>query len=278
MIKPPTNMIKLSNETTQIDIDLDKGGRIAQININGLNLLVPKEKNPLAWGAYPMVPWVGRLQHGKLNYQGKTHHFPLNMPPHAIHGTCFDRVWQQSSQQSSSQDLTHTEISTDLGEAWPFDGYAKQTITLNENSLDLSLSVHSKGNSEQDSFPASIGWHPWFNRQLARGDSAQLSFNANKRYRCDSEQIPSGGFSEQGPGPWDDCFIELDKPPVIVWENALKLKIESNCDHWVVYDMPQHALCVEPQTAAANALNTQPRVVTPDHPLCAQTTLSWQVL
>lgn len=267
-------MIKLSNSMSEVGIDLAYGGRIAQISISDLQLLVPKESNPLAWGCYPMVPWVGRLRHGKLHYQNKDYFFPLNMPPHAIHGTCFDRTWQVDSFNK-----TQAELSISLGEHWPFSGYAKQTIILNENSINLKLSVHS----ERDHFPASIGWHPWFNRQLTRGDSAQLTFKANKKYLCDNDQTPLNTFSEQGEGPWDDCFMELEDAPSLVWKDALKLTIQSECDHWVVYDMPKHAICVEPQTAAANALNnqahnTQIHIVTPHRPLCAEATISWQLL
>jgi aldose 1-epimerase len=272
-------MIKLSNGTSQVDIDLVNGGRISQIRIEDLALLVHQEDNPLAWGCYPMVPWVGRLQHGKLKYQANEYHFPLNMPPHAIHGTCFNRPWQvisdqTTASQSTSKNQTQLELSISLGEHWPFSGQAKQIITLNKNSLELSLSVHS----DKDSFPASIGWHPWFNRQLTRGESAQLNFKAQKKYLCDDEQIPLDSFIEQGDGPWDDCFIEIERSPVLNWANALELCIESSCDHWVVYDIPKHALCVEPQTAAANALNAAPRIVSPNNPLCAKATLSWQLL
>lgn len=265
-------MIKLSNQHCSVDIDLEHGGRIAQIQIDGMDLLVKQEQytsNPLAWGSYPMVPWVGRLRDGKFIYQHKTYSFPLNMPPHAIHGTCFDKAWQLD-------DLSDSQIvlSTSLGNTWPFAGYSKQIISLNENSLKLELSVHT----EKENFPASLGWHPWFMKQLSRGESAQLNFTANKKYACDETQIPTDLFVEQGQSPWDDCFIEVQGTPAITWPYALKLDIESNCDHWVVYDMPEHALCVEPQTAAANALNNSAFIVTPEKPLCAETTLRWQLL
>lgn len=262
-------MIKLTDKFCSVAIDTLNGGRIAQLTIDGLDLLVKQETNPLAWGSYPMAPWVGRLRDGKFIYQEREFCFPLNMPPHAIHGTCFDRAWQVEELSDK-----HVCLSISLGNTWPFAGYSKQMITLNENSLQLALSVHS----EKDSFPASLGWHPWFVRLLNRGETAKLNFIANKKYACDETQIPTNQFIEQGQGPWDDCFIEVQGKPTITWANALQLMIESSCDHWVVYDKPAHALCVEPQTAAANALNNSPFIVTPETPLCAQTTFRWQLL
>jgi len=262
-------MIKLSNTSCSVDIDETIGGRIAQIRIADLNLLVGHEANPFAWGSYPMVPWVGRLRNGQFEHQGKTYRFPLNMPPHAIHGTCFDRAWKIIEQSD-----TQVNLQIAFEKDWPFAGYSQQVISLSENSLNLQLSVHS----ETETFPASIGWHPWFVRQLARGKPAELHFKAQKKYQCDETQIPTGEFIAPGKGPWDDCFINVIGKPSITWAEALRLEIASTCDHWVVYDMPAHALCVEPQSAAANSLNASPLMVSPDNPLCAEMTLSWQLL
>lgn len=262
-------MIKLATKHCSVEIDTIHGGRIAQLTVDGLDLLVTQNTNPLAWGSYPMAPWVGRLRNGKFIYQTREYCFPLNMPPHAIHGTCFDRAWQVDEQSA-----THCCLSTSLGNTWPFAGFCKQVISLGEKSLSFSLSVHS----EKDSFPASLGWHPWFVRQLKRGETAALHFSANKKYVCDETQIPTQTFVEQGQGPWDDCFIEVQGNPAITWAKALHLTIESTCDHWVVYNMPEHALCVEPQTAAANVLNNSAFIVTPETPLSAQMIFRWQVL
>jgi len=262
-------MIKLSNQQSSVYIDAENGGRLAQLHVADLQLLIAQELSPLAWGSYPMIPWVGRLRNGKFTYKNKEYSFPLNMAPHAIHGTCFDRNWEIDEVGDS-----HISLSISLGDTWPFTGFSKQTITLNENSLKMQLSVHT----ETDSFPASIGWHPWFLRQLKRGRAAELAFSAKKKFLCDETQIPTHSFTEQGLGPWDDCFTEILEKPSITWPGALKIKIESNCDHWVVYDKPTHALCIEPQTAPANALNNPNFIVTPDTPLCAETTLRWQLL
>jgi aldose 1-epimerase len=46
----------------------------------------------------------------------------------------------------------------------------------------------------------------------------------------------------------------------------------------VVYDQPEHTVCVEPQTGPPDALNLGPVVVTPDRPLTAAMTWSWAEL
>ena len=37
--------------------------------------------------------------------------------------------------------------------------------------------------------------------------------------------------------------------------------LASSADHWVVYDEPSHALCVEPQTGPPNDVNDDPQVL-----------------
>src|SRR5450759_5626061 len=69
-------------------LDPAAGGRIAAIRVDGLDLLITHGDGPMAWGAFPMVPWAGRLRDGLLRWDGAVHALPTRLlPPHAIHGT-----------------------------------------------------------------------------------------------------------------------------------------------------------------------------------------------
>jgi aldose 1-epimerase len=81
-----------------------------------------------------------------------------------------------------------------------------------------------------------------------------------------------------GPEPWDDCFTDLRRPPVLRWPGFLEMTIESDCPDWVIYTTPSDALCVEPQTAPPNALDVDPTVVQPGKPLTAEMTWRWRSL
>src|SRR6187402_2841826 len=94
-----------SPETTElragdvrVTIDLEAGGRIAQIDVAGQPLLWAGPAAAIGWGSYPMAPWVGRLRHGRFEFGGTTYHLALNHTDdegtsHAIHGTVFDAAW-----------------------------------------------------------------------------------------------------------------------------------------------------------------------------------------
>ena len=104
----------------------------------------------------------------------------------------------------------------------------------------------------------------------------ELDLDAGAMYRRDADGITLRDQTAPTPGPWDDCFTDLRRPPVLRWPGFLELTIESDCRDWVIYTVPDHALCVEPQTAPPDALNTGPTIVEPGRPLVAEMTWTWR--
>jgi len=83
----------------------------------------------------------------------------------------------------------------------------------------------------------------------------------------DQSGIPSGELIAPTAGPFDDCFTDSQQAPVIKFDNNLRLEIQSDCTHWVVYDEPQHAICIEPQSGPPDGFNLEPQIITPKTPL-----------
>jgi aldose 1-epimerase len=245
-----------------VEVDLRQGGRIASLVVGGLELLVSECADPLAWGCYAMAPFAGRVRGGAFEFEGRRHALPLRRPPHAIHGTTWERTWS---------DAGGGVLACELGPDWPFPGRAVQRVELVPDALRLRLELQAQGAA----FPASIGWHPWFRRRLARGGELRLAFEARAMYRRDADGIPTGELVAPTPGPWDDCFTELVRPPLLHWPGALRLELQSSADHWVVYDEPAHAVCVEPQSGPPDALHIAPRLVAPGRPLALELRLAW---
>lgn len=247
----------------RLEIDPDHGARLASLEVFGHELLVTEDPAATGWGCYPMAPFAGRVRRGRFDFGGNEYTMPINFPPHAIHGTVFDKAWVADGA---------TRFSTDLGDSWPFPGQVGQEVVLEPESLTLTLEVHA----EVGPMPVSCGWHPWFRRQLDVGDPLTLDFDAEFMEERDEEGIPSGRrVAPPPPGPWDDCFGGIREPPVLTWPGALELRIESSCDFFVVYTEPQHAVCIEPQTAPPDVLNNDPFVADTGRPLVATTTWTW---
>jgi aldose 1-epimerase len=251
------------------------GGRIASLRVDGLETLVTEGWGPLAWGAYPMVPWAGRLDRGVLRWAGAEHRFPTDVtPPHAIHGTLMEGAWAVKSAGAQDVDLVGT-----LDEPWPFGGSVGHRIRLFDDRLEARLEVRAADRP----FPAIVGWHPWFARTLrdttgaAHGGSAAVDLPASAMLRRGADGLPDGTVVRPvPPGPWDDCFTELREPPSVTWPGALRIAVESDARYVVVYTEHESGVCVEPQTGPPNGLNSGAYdLVEPGRPLVATMTLRW---
>lgn len=256
------NPLQLKTDTACVLIDAHHGGRIASFQVGGRELIAGNTPgDPLQWGSYPMVPWVGRIPRGRFTYDGVEYLLPINMDPHAIHGTGFTRPWTVTRAGSLALEI---ETSIGDGDGWPFPGIARQRFELEHNSLTCWIEIHATV-----VMPAAVGWHPWFVKPDAVDFKAGVMYLRDDDYVCTAETV-----SPAPPPPWDDSFTDVLQPVSMRWDD-FTLQITSSCDHWVVYDMPDHATCVEPQSGPSNTLNLAPAVVEPGEPFVHWMRLAW---
>jgi len=256
-----TRRVHLSSPDADVEIDLDHGCRIASLRTGGHELLITSADSPIDWGLYPMAPFAGRVRGGVFEFRSRRHELPRHFDAHALHGTVFSQEWEQDGAST---------FVTDLGSPWPFPGFVRQDVVLDEGCLRLHLEVHATAGA----MPASCGWHPWFRRRIGEA-LLRLDFRPGYMLRRDAEGIATRERTRVPLEPWDDCFGDVSAPPILEWPDFLGLEIASDCRWWVVYNKRDHALCVEPQTAPPNSLNCDPQVVEPGRPLTADLTLSW---
>jgi aldose 1-epimerase len=261
---------------TSATVDLAAGGRLASLVVDGRELLVQHGRDVFHWGSFPMAPWVGRLRHGRLAVDGEIVQLPVNAPPHALHGLVTERAWQLISADGRTVELA-VELGRESADPWPWRCRIVQTVALAEDRIDVTLAVHT-----ERPMPADIGWHPWFVRELPTDDgpvSVQWDVDGGQVYLNDADGLPSGELGPPPPSPWDYCFTGLTRPPTVRWPGLLELTVDSDCDHWVLYDEEQPGVCVEPWTGPPNSLNGNPRrVVHPDQPLRAWMSWAWRPL
>lgn len=282
---PESDVRHLSAPGVEAVIDLAMGGRVASLVVAGRELLRTEGYGPVGWGSFPMVPYAGRVRGGRFTFEGRAYDLPMTLPPNALHGTVLDRRWHVVGEST---------IETDLGPDWPFPGRVVQRFELGSDHLTFRLELHAEAR-----MPASMGWHPWFVRQLAPATEAadrragrvpgtgrhdvepgtlELDFDAGAMYVRDEDGITVDRQVPPSAGPWDDCFTDLRRAPVLRWPGFLELTIESACPAWVVYTVPEEFVCVEPQTGPPDALNIGPTIVEPGRPLVAEMTWRWRSL
>lgn len=160
-----------------------------------------------------------------------------------------------------------------MTDPWPFAGRVEQTFTLTPDGLTTVLRIES----ETATFPAQAGWHPWFRRRLGVGGPLELSFTPEWQEERGADYLPTGRRIPPLSGPRDDCYgTPGGVDATLEWPGALRLRMTSDCDYTVVYDLPQAHMCVEPQTGPPNGLvGPAARLVRPGDPLVATTRWAW---
>jgi aldose 1-epimerase len=241
------SMVTLTAGPAQVTIDLAAGARIASWKVHGLELLEQRtpENHPFGWGSYAMVPFAGRIRNGQFTFDGTSFQLPRNMGEHAIHGTGFDTPWTLLSATN-----TMAIVGLRFSEPWPFAGTVTHLFQLSNDRLIQQMSV-----SPAVDQPVTVGWHPWFRRQLAQGSSLELDTEMGnaRQWRRDASGIPTGKLDTVTQRPWDDCFRGVGAVG-LRWPGALSIEVTHDCPDVVIYD-PEHAICVEPQSGPPDWAN-----------------------
>ncbi len=219
-------MVVLENARIRAEIDPGRGARLVSLRIDRHEVLGGADAGTadasIGTGCYPMVPWAGRLQ------------------GHDLHGPGRDAAWV---------DHGDGELSVELSDATGEPGIATLGYLLLDDGLEMTLAWHGTPDSW-----CSLGFHPWFRRQLDAGDPVEVEVEPITMVERGEEHLPTGALAEPTPGPWDDCFT-LARPPRLTWPGALTLDLVSDADWWVVFDASRDAVCLEPQTAPPDAVH-----------------------
>ena len=217
------------------------GGRLAQLTVADRQLLAPVTGPRTQAGCYPMVPWAGRLDRGRFSFAGTAHQMAITMEPHAIHGLGTDAPWDV---------VAPGVMQLDLDPLWPLGGVAEVRYQLTPTAITCTLTV----SATNAAFPAVLGWHPCFVRAVA-GAADTLGFEPGFMWTRGDDYLPTGTTEPSPPGPWDDCFGGVEASPTIRWGDEFAVELRAPTATWVVFDMLDTIVCVEPQTDTPNAFN-----------------------
>jgi aldose 1-epimerase len=261
-----TATMHLASEGCSAIFDPADGGRLRSFQVGGHELLVAHGKDVFHSGSFVVAPWVGRMRDARLNYGGAQYQFTPNNGPNALHGLVTDRPWLVTGDG---------ELSIDLGSPWPWPCRVVQRTQLTAGCATFCIEVHASAE-----MPVAVGWHPWFVRRLAGTSPAaelELDVTPELMWANDAAGLPSGELISAVPRPWDYCFRDLLTDPVVRWPGELELTISADSADWVIYDMEDVGVCVEPWTAPPNSLNMpNPQTILPNTPLVTTMTWTWR--
>jgi aldose 1-epimerase len=261
-----TSTLRLAAEGCAATFDPADGGRLTSFRVGDHELLVARGKDAFHFGSFVIAPWVGRLRDARLNFGGAQYPFIVNSGPHALHGLVTEQPWRITGDG---------EMAIELGDPWPWPCNVIQRTELSAGRATFRIEVEARA-----AMPAAVGWHPWFVRRLAGAPAAaelELDVDPGSMWANDAAGLPNGRLAAPTPRPWDYCFRDLAADPVVRWPGELELTVSSDCEDWVIYDMEEEGVCVEPWTAPPNSVNMpNPRIVAPGAPLVTSMTWTWR--
>lgn len=206
----------------------------------------------LQTACYPLVPFSNRIDCGRFTWRGRDVDLPANFPPepHAIHGHGWQTAWRVTEQASSRVEL----FMTHKNNAWPWDYEARQVISIENEALNISLSLK---NCSVEPMPAGIGLHPFF----PRTDETTLSSEVAAIHLNDTNMLPNARQTDhpaldnfKGREPLlqglDNVFDGWCGTAVINWPEqgrSLSMSADGNLRHLVVFTPDdKEFFCVEP--------------------------------
>ncbi len=258
--------LALAAGPAHLQVDPQDGGRLTSLRLHGQELLVDAGPDPVRHGSFVMAPYAGRVRDGRFTFGGREVTLPLTLPPHAGHGLVLDRPWEVRDHTGSA-----VTLSCAFDGRWPWGGSAVQRIEVSPDGLRQSLTVEA----DEQPFPASLGWHPWFARRPPGWGPAHVTLQAGAMLERDVHHLATSRRVPPPPPPWDDCFVDVTWPVSLTWPGALQLQVWADTPCVVVYTDGDVSVCVEPQTHPPDALNTGAALVRPGHPLHATTQWRW---
>jgi galactose mutarotase-like enzyme len=251
----------LSDESagSQIEVVPERGGIITRWRIQGQEIFyldTERFTHPdlSVRGGNPILfPICGNLPDNAYTHNGQQ--YTLKQ-----HGFARDLPWEVTEQQTQGQaSLTLVLSSNEQTKAvYPFDFQVIFTYELQGNTLVIRQQYK---NLSSTSLPFSAGFHPYF---LVGGDKTQLEFHIPSRQYQDqtTKEIHSfDGNFDFNRDEIDVAFGNLTDKSATVINHNRKLELTLNYDQVYSYLVfwtlkGKDFYCLEPWTAARNAMNT----------------------
>ncbi|WP_298319537.1 aldose 1-epimerase [uncultured Aquimarina sp.] len=247
-------------------ISLDQGASLLNLKLNNTQVIA---MNPLTYedtyASSILFPFVNRVKNGTYNYNDKTYQLNCNDNGrnNALHGLVYNKKMELKSSELTldfgSVTLHYINEGTSIG--FPFKYELFITYRLKKNALILTVKVKNTGS---DSFPFTIGWHPYFKSENLY--NSHVNFNSYKKLKVDSQLIPSGveDYVQNATlrimdNKLDDCYMLTDNVvEFITPEYGLTISTTSTRNFLQLYtpETPNF-IAIEPLTGIADSLNNE---------------------
>lgn len=282
------NYLEFSNPENKFSakICLKSGASLQELILN--NKLIIKEFESISiekkYASSILFPFNGRVEKGKYTFNNTTHQLKINNPEtkSALHGLVYNKKFNllnyTTSEQSQTISLKYSQSEREIG--FPFKYSITLTYTFFKNGVTLNAHIKNEGD---DSFPYSLGWHPYFFSENLH--ESTLLIDSSKKIVFDKNMSPikltTNNYNSEfqiKDKNLDDCFSLLKNNIEFKTPNYnINISSSVNENYIQVYTPPTEKNCIaiEPLTAPPNSLNNNIglQILNPDE----EYSINWKI-
>jgi aldose 1-epimerase len=248
----PVRPVTISSGGSRATID-PVGAHVAEVLLGGVRVIKPSEDGSQTHGGIAvLIPYAGRVRHGRYRFEGADFQLPVRKDGHAIHGFAKDTRWKVLEKGPDSATLGCRL----KGVGYPSTIEVTMSYSVGRNTFRTGCTVRNAGSRD---CPLVVGFHPYFLGE----EWTILTDGPAYRYRLRDGFFPTGErepYSFDGVGPrtrLDDCF---EVPGTVLFRSeGRELKIgRRRMPYLVVYDgkyAEERSVAIEPYSALPDAYN-----------------------
>jgi aldose 1-epimerase len=264
-----TNIIEVNNSENTIvgKIYLNSGASLQELTLGGKEII--QDLNPLKYdstfASSILFPFANRIKDGSYSFNNKKFQLKKNQEEeqNALHGAVYNKkfkvIVKKASIETAKITLEYTELKKTAG--FPYTYTIQVTYIFSNDTLRLQVKVK---NTDDKTFPFTIGWHPYFiSDNLSK---SSLSFNSDKKLIIGRRNITTG-IEDITPNvtlniedkQLDDCWI-LNSDKVQFNTPKYQLNFESSVkeNFLQAYTPPRlNTIAIEPTTGVSDSFNNK---------------------
>ena len=259
--------LKNAVNSTSARISLDEGGSIEGLNFDNEYVikLQPNFKYKDSYASSILFPFANRIEKGQYSFKEKDYQLACNESgKNALHGLVHNKQFQLIEKieniNFSSVTICFEEI--EEREGFPFNYKIYITYTLSKNKIKIAVKIENTGTN---SFPFTLGWHPYFvSKDLYH---SSLSFKSNKKIEFDKNLITKGIIKASAEElkikiqnkQLDDCFI-LNSNTIKFITPTYQIQIATDqIENYLQIYTPKNSsiIALEPMTGISNSFNNK---------------------
>jgi aldose 1-epimerase len=230
-----------------------RGAHVVSVSLNGERAIKPSGDGAQTHGgAAVLIPYAGRVNLGKYEFEGMRYRLQVGREGHAIHGFAKDAGWDVAEEGGRVVAL-ESRLS---GEGYPSELRIRIVYSVWNGGFSTKCSVTNEGVGD---CPLVVGFHPYF---VARGWKISAAGRVY-RYLLRDTYFPTGrrvrySFGGAGPDtPLDDCFMVGGT--VRLWTGSRTLEIRRRAMPYLMVYNGKYAegksVAIEPYTGLPDAYN-----------------------